>query len=70
MGSRFDSLDRRLDDMERKLDTVGKELDGMAKKMDSIMGKVDLLTLRQHELGVHHMAMVEKWLIDCSKRRR
>ena len=55
--------------MERKLDTVEKGLDGMAKKMDSIIGKVDLLTLRQHELEARYMAMAQKWLIGCSKRR-
>ena len=69
IGSRFDSVDRRLNDMDRRLDTVEKELDGMVKKMISIVGKADLLTFRQHELGVRYMAMAENWLTDCSKRR-
>ena len=79
VNSKFDSLDRRLDemdrtmhlrldDMDRRLDAVEKELDGMIK-MISIVGKVDLSAFRQHELGVHYMAMTEKLLTDCSKRR-
>ena len=80
LDRKIDSLDRRLDemhrrmhrrlnDMDRRLDTLEKELDGMDKKMIGIVGKFDLLTFRQHELGVHYMAMAEKWLTDCSKRR-
>ena len=73
VGRRFEDMrrevDSRSDSLDRRLDAVEKELDGMIKKMISINGKVDLLAFRQHELGVQYMAMTEKLLTDCSKRR-
>lgn len=61
---------RQLEDMSRK---IGSTLDSlelrMEKKVDGMAKKMDLLAFRQHELETLYMAIAQKGLIDCSKRR-